>query len=137
VSDYNARVISEFRANGGVVPNFGDSIVLLHSTGARSGEARLHPVMSIPEPDGSWLIAASYAGAPTNPAWFHNLVTNPDAEIEVVVDGTIQTVPVTASVLEGAERNAGWATFTSRSPGFAAYEQKTDRVIPVLRLTRR
>jgi len=134
MSGFNDQVIAEFRANAGVVSRFGSSLVLLHTVGAKSGEPRIHPVMSIEQPDGSWLIAASKAGAPTNPAWFHNLVATPDATIEA---GT-ETVDVHASTVTDPEYDAAWAQFTSRSPGFADYQVKAgSRRIPVLRLTRR
>jgi deazaflavin-dependent oxidoreductase (nitroreductase family) len=133
MTDYNATVIAEFRANGGKVPNFGSSLVLVHSIGAKSGETRINPVMGIAQPDGSWLIAASKAGAPENPAWYYNLRAHPDAAIETP-EGTFDVV---ATELEGDEHTRGWAQFTSRSPGFAAYQEKTGgRVIPVIKLTR-
>ncbi|QHC57163.1 nitroreductase/quinone reductase family protein [Rathayibacter sp. VKM Ac-2760] len=134
--DFNEQIIAEFRANGGTVTTagFGRSLVLVHHTGARSGEERIAPLMGLhPSPD-VWLIAASAAGAPKHPAWFHNLEAHPDTEIETPDDGT---VPVRARILEGAERDAGWARFTSASDGFKGYEQKTTRTIPVIELTRR
>jgi deazaflavin-dependent oxidoreductase (nitroreductase family) len=133
MTDYNASVIAEFRANGGTVPNFGSNLVLVHSLGAKSGEARINPVMAIAQDDGSWLIAASKAGAPTNPAWYYNLKAHPEVSVETP-EGTFT---VTASELEGDEYTAGWARFTSRSPGFADYQAKAGgRIIPVIKLTR-
>lgn len=133
MTDYNAKVIAEFRANGGNVPNFGSSLVLVHSVGAKSGQPRINPLMGIPQPDGSWLVAASKAGAPTHPAWYFNLLAHPDASVETP-DGTFEVI---ATELDGDDRDAGWAQFTSRSPGFAAYELKAgDRVIPVIKLSR-
>jgi len=85
------------------------------------------------DPD-TWLVAASKAGAPDNPAWFHNLQAHPDVSIEVPGEGT---VAVRARVLEGAERDSGWAQFTAAAPGFKEYETKTTRVIPVVALHRR
>jgi deazaflavin-dependent oxidoreductase (nitroreductase family) len=131
--DWNARIIDEFRANGGSVGNFGRSLVLLHHVGAKSGTDRVSPVMGLRDGDG-WLIAASKAGAPENPAWFHNLIAHPDVEIETPDDGT---VAVRADVLHGAERDQAWARFTAASDGFRQYEQRTSRIIPVVRLTRR
>ena len=137
MSDYNQTVIDTFRSQGGAVPNFGRALVLLHHTGARSGVERVSPVAAIPDGD-AWLIAASKAGAPDNPAWFHNLVAHPDAEIEIPDDEAgVTTVPVTARRLEGDERDAAWRRFTAMSAGFAEYERKTSRIIPVLRLERR
>jgi deazaflavin-dependent oxidoreductase (nitroreductase family) len=131
--DWNERIIEQFRSNGGHVDNFGTGLVLLHHTGAKSGTVRVSPVMGLPEGDDAWLIAASKGGAPENPGWFHNLVAHPDVEIETP-DGT---VAVHAEVLEGTERDRGWARFTAASDGFRQYEQRTSRTIPVVRLTRR
>lgn len=136
MADWNDTIIEEFRANGGTVTTagFGRSLVLVHHTGARSGEERVAPLMGLHPSDDVWLIAASAAGAPKHPAWFFNLVAHPDTEIETPDDGT---VAVHARVLEGEERDAGWARFTSASEGFKGYEKKTSRVIPVLELRRR
>jgi deazaflavin-dependent oxidoreductase (nitroreductase family) len=134
MTDYNATVIDEFRSNSGVVRNFGDGLVILHSTGARSGAARVNPIVAIRDGD-SWLVAASKAGAPDNPAWFHNLVAHPDAAIEAATGAVIETIRVHATVLTGAERDEGWSRFTTMSEGFRQYEQRTSRVIPVVRLS--
>lgn len=140
MSDFNQAVISTFRSQGGVVPNFGRALVLLHHTGARSGAERVSPVAAIRDGDG-WLIAASKAGAPDHPAWFHNLLAHPDAEIEIPAeDGAtlaVSTVPVRARRLQGADRDAAWERFTAMSSGFADYQRKTTRIIPVVRLERR
>lgn len=133
-SSFNDRVIDEFRENGGEVARFGRSLVLVHHVGAKSGTPRVSPVMGIRTGEDTWLIAASKAGAAQNPAWYHNLLANPDAEIETSDDGT---VAVRVSELTGAERDAAWARFTERSSGFRDYEAKTTRTIPVLALTRR
>lgn len=131
---FNDTVIEEFRANDGTVRQFGRALVLLHHMGAKSGAERVTPVMGIRETPSSWLIAASKAGAPDNPAWYHNLLAHPDVEIETPDDGR---VAVGAVELAGRERDAGWERFTTASPGFRAYQEKTTRTIPVLRLTRR
>ncbi|BDZ64773.1 nitroreductase/quinone reductase family protein [Agromyces mangrovi Wang et al. 2018] len=133
-SQFNDGIIAEFRANAGTVARFGRSLVLVHHIGARSGTERIAPVMSIREGVDSWLVAASKAGAHDNPAWYHNLVAHPDVMIEAPGEGV---VAVHATTLRGEERDAAWTRFTSASPGFAQYEQRTDRVIPVVRLTRR
>ncbi|WP_159500507.1 nitroreductase family deazaflavin-dependent oxidoreductase [Microbacterium sp. 18062] len=130
---FNDPIIAEFRANGGTVSQFGRSLVLLHHVGARSGAERVTPVMAIPDGPGTWLIAASKAGADDNPGWFHNLLAHPDTEIETP-DGV---VPVHAAVLRDDARDAAWARFTAASPGFQQYEQRTTRIIPVVELTRR
>lgn len=137
MSDFNRTVIDTFRSQGGTVPRFGRALVLLHHVGAKTGAERVSPVAAIPDGDG-WLIAASKAGAPDNPAWFHNLLAQPDVRIEVPDgDDGVATVPVRAVRLEGAERDAAWERFTAMSSGFADYERRTTRVIPVLRLERR
>lgn len=134
--DWTQRIIDEFRANDGNVTSapFGRSLVLLHHVGAKSGTRRVTPVMSIRADDDTWLIAASKAGAPDNPGWYHNLLAHPDITIEVPGDGE---VPVHATALTGAARDEAWARFTAHSSGFADYQEKTTRVIPVLTLRRR
>ena len=136
MSDWNQQIIDEFRTNGGDVTTngFGKGLVLLHHRGANTGVERVSPVAGIRVDEDTWLAAASKGGAPDNPAWFHNLLAHPDVEIETPDDGI---VPVRATQLAGAERDAGWARFTARSEGFRSYEQRTTRTIPVLQLTRR
>jgi len=138
MSTFNDAIIEEFRANGGAVSRgFGTDLVLLHSTGAKSGAPRIHPVLALRDAD-TWLIAASKGGAPENPAWFHNLVAHPEADIEAPdMRGGIDTIPVRADVLTGAELTAAWSQFLERSPAFAQYEQRSGRQIPVVRLRRR
>ena len=132
--DFNAKVIEEFRANDGKVGgNFeGAPLLLLHSTGAKSGESRLHPMMYLPEGD-RYVVFASKAGAPDNPAWYHNLVANPEASIEVGTD----MVEVIATEATGEERDRLFERQKELYPTFGDYEAKTDRVIPVMVLTRR
>ena len=132
--DFNQRNIDEFRANGGKVGgNFeGAPLLLLHSTGAKSGQERVNPMMYQAVGD-SFAVFASKAGADSNPDWFYNLKSNPEARVEV---GT-ETFDVTARVLDDGEREPIWEEQKSRYPGFADYEKKTDRVIPVVILDRR
>ena len=132
-NDWNQRIIDTFRANAGEVPQFGRSLVLVHHIGAKSGLERVSPVMALRDGDDTWLIAASKAGAPENPAWYHNLRANPEAEIETP-DGVVL---VRAEELVGADRDAAWSRFTAVSTGFKEYEAKTTRTIPVLALKRR
>ena len=127
-NDWNARVIDEFRANGGKVEAFpADNLILLHHTGARSGQERVTPLAYQPV-DGGYAIFASKAGAPDNPAWYHNLQANPKATIEV----DTETIPVTARVTDAEEREPIWTRQKELQPGFAEYEQKTSRQIPVI-----
>ena len=134
MSNWNENVIAEFRANEGRVGGSfeGAPLLLLHSTGARSGKERVTPMMYLAVDDG-FAVFASKAGADTNPDWYHNLRAHPEARIEV---GT-ETLDVTARVLDPVEREPVWVEQKRRYPGFAEYEAKTDRVIPVGVLGRR
>ena len=134
MSDYNAKVIEEFRANHGKVGgNFeGAPLLLLHSTGAKSGRERVSPMMYLRDGD-RYVVFASKAGAPDNPDWYHNLAAHPDASIEVGDD----VIEVHAEELPRAERDAKYAEQAALFPGFKDYEEKTDRIIPVLALTPR
>jgi deazaflavin-dependent oxidoreductase (nitroreductase family) len=129
IDDFNAKIIEEFRTNAGKVggPFAGADLLILHTTGAKSGQERLSPLVYRPL-DGKQAIFASAAGAPKHPAWYHNLLAEPDVTIEV---GT-ETVPVRARVTEGAERDEIWSKQKADAPGFAEYEAKTTRVIPVV-----
>ena len=131
--DFNARIISEFRASGGKVagPAEGFSLLLLHTTGARTGAERVTPVAYQPLADG-WAVFATHAGAPRHPAWYHNLLANPEAIIEI---GT-ETVPVRARVAGGEEREKIWGRQKAFYPSFAKHESKTTREIPVVVLER-
>jgi deazaflavin-dependent oxidoreductase (nitroreductase family) len=130
-ADFNAAVIKEFRENGGKVggPFEGAPMLLLISTGAKSGQPRTSPMMYLAD-GGRYLVFASKGGAPTNPDWYHNLVAHPDASIEV---GT-EHFGVKATVITGAERDELYARQAALYPGFAEYEAKTTRTIPVIAL---
>jgi deazaflavin-dependent oxidoreductase (nitroreductase family) len=127
--DFNSKIIAEFRANSGKVggPFEGGTLLLLHTTGARSGRQRVNP-LAYQALDHGYAVFASKGGAPENPAWFYNLLASPRVRAEI---GT-QTVEVTARVADGAERERIWAAQKSASPGFADYERKTSRQIPVV-----
>jgi deazaflavin-dependent oxidoreductase (nitroreductase family) len=131
VNDFNAGIIKEFRANGGKVggPFEGAPILLLTTTGARSGATRVNPLAYLPDGD-RMLIFASKGGAPTNPDWYHNVRAHPDVTVEV--GG--QTKRMRAVELTGAERDRLFAEQAQRMPGFAEYQAKTTRVIPVIAL---
>jgi deazaflavin-dependent oxidoreductase (nitroreductase family) len=126
-SDWNAKVIEEFRANDGNVANFGGPLLLLHTTGARTGREHVTPVM-YRTVDGGYAVFASFAGQPRNPAWFHNLVANPDVQAEIGA----QTLRLRARVAGDAERAPIWAAQKTEFPGFGEYETKTTRQIPVV-----
>ncbi|SDO37852.1 deazaflavin-dependent oxidoreductase, nitroreductase family [Nakamurella panacisegetis] len=131
MSDWNQKIIEEFRANGGQVGGdfAGAPLLLLHSVGARSGQDRVSPVMYLLD-DGRYLVFASKAGAPTNPDWYHNLKAHPRAIIEV----GHHTLQVDAVELEGEERTRMYNRQAELYPGFATYQENTDRVIPVVAL---
>jgi deazaflavin-dependent oxidoreductase (nitroreductase family) len=133
VNDFNRAIIEEFRANGGKVggPFEGAPVLLLSTTGAKSGERRTTPVMYLPDGD-RMVIFASKGGAPTNPAWYHNLLANPSATVEV---GT-ETVDVDAVVTSGEERERLFNRQAELYPQFSEYAQKTTRQIPVVALAR-
>lgn len=130
-NDFNSSIISEFRAHGGKVGgNFeGAPLLLLHTTGAKSGKPRTNPVMYLQDGD-RFLVFASKAGAPDNPDWFHNIKAHPRVEVEV---GT-ERYAADAEILEGDERDRLYARQAELYPGFAEYQEKTDRVIPVVAL---
>jgi deazaflavin-dependent oxidoreductase (nitroreductase family) len=130
--DFNQQIIDEFRANGGEVggPFEGASLLLLHHRGAKSGQERINPLVYLPDGE-RYLVFASKGGAPTHPAWYHNLLAHPEVTIEV---GT-ETIKARAEEVKGEERDRLYAAQAARLPSFAEYEQKTDRVIPVVALT--
>jgi deazaflavin-dependent oxidoreductase (nitroreductase family) len=132
-NDWNKKVIEEFRANEGVVGGYFENIklLLLHTIGAKSGEPRLNPLAYMQDDD-RYVIVASKGGAPTNPAWYHNIVAHPEVSIEV---GT-ETVRARAEVVPEPERSELYARMAAMYPGFAEYEWRTDRIIPVIALSR-
>lgn len=132
VNDWNQKVIEEFRANEGRVGgNFeGKTLLLLHTTGAKSQQERINPVACIRDGD-RLVVVASKAGAPTHPDWYYNVVANPLAIVEV---GT-EKIQVRASVAEEPERTRLFEKMIEVMPGFDEYRRKTTRVIPVIVLT--
>lgn len=133
LDDFNRNVVAEFRANGGKVggPFEGGTLLLLHTTGAKSGAPRLSPLAYM-EIDGKLMIIGSYAGAPKDPAWVHNLRVNPSARIEVGTDA----YDVTARELPDDERDATYPKVIERAPVFAEYQANTTRSIPLFELVR-
>nr|WP_107906144.1 nitroreductase/quinone reductase family protein [Streptomyces chartreusis] len=131
-NDFNQQVIEEFRHNKGRVGGYfeGARLLLLTTTGARTGRPHTTPVGYLPDSDDRVLIIASAAGAPRHPAWFHNLVANP----RVTVESGAFTYEARAVVLEGEERDRIFARAVEADPGWAAYQEKTERVIPVIAL---
>lgn len=133
VNDWNRQVIEEFRANAGRVGGQfeGAPMLLLHTTGARTGQERVNPMMYL-DLDGHRYVFASKAGADTHPDWYRNLVANPRVEVEA---GS-EAYAAMARTVTGADRDRIYAEQAARYPGFAEYEAKTDRVIPVVELVR-
>jgi deazaflavin-dependent oxidoreductase (nitroreductase family) len=134
MSDLNQQVTAEFRTHHGRVggPFGGAPLLLLHSTGARSGQERVSPMMYLRDGE-RYLVFASKAGADDNPDWYHNLRAHPDARIEV----GDEEVAVRAVEVTGAERDRLYAQQAALFPGFKDYEEKTSRVIPVVALVPR
>ncbi|WP_156689540.1 nitroreductase family deazaflavin-dependent oxidoreductase [Mycobacterium sp. Marseille-P9652] len=133
INSFNQSIIDEFRSNGGKVGGQfeGATLLLLHTTGAKSGEPRVSPLAYF-DIDGKLIIIGSFAGAPVSPAWVHNLRANPAARVEV---GTEQ-FDVTAHELPRTERDALFDKISAAAPGFAEYQSKTSRVIPLFELRR-
>lgn len=129
MNDFNRGIIEEFRANAGKVggPFEGAPMVLLHTTGAKTGTERVHPLVYAARGD-EVVVFASKGGSTTHPAWYLNLLANPEATIEI---GT-ETRRVRARITEGDEREEIWSKQKQAMPGFAEYEQKTSREIPVV-----
>ncbi len=130
-NDWNRQIIEEFRANEGQVGGqfAGAPLVLLTTTGARSGQPRTSPMMYLDD-GGRRYVFASKAGAPTNPDWYHNLKANPEVTVEVGTD----ELRATAREVTGSERDRLYAHQADLYPGFAEYQEKTDRTIPVVEL---
>jgi deazaflavin-dependent oxidoreductase (nitroreductase family) len=130
---FNRNIVEEFRSNGGKVggPFEGATLLLLHTTGAKSGKSRLSPLAYLTV-DGKMLIVGAYAGAPKHPAWVHNLRAAPTAHIEVGTDA----YDVDVRELPDDEREATYPKLVELAPVFAEYRAKTTRAIPVFELTR-
>lgn len=133
MNDFNAKIIDEFHANGGVVggPFEGATLLLLHHTGAKSGQSYTTPLMYRRDGD-RFLIFASKGGAPMNPDWYHNVKAHPDVSIEVGTD----TLGAVAHELTGEERDRLYAAQAQERPQFAEYAKTAgERTIPVIALT--
>jgi deazaflavin-dependent oxidoreductase (nitroreductase family) len=126
----NNQMIRRFRRSGGKAAGM-DGLVLT-TVGAKTGQRRQTLLGTFPDGDDAWLVVASAGGATKNPAWYHNLAAHPD-QAQIEVGG--KTVDVTATQLAGQERDAAWQRITAAQPRYAGYEKKTDRVLPVIRLT--
>ena len=132
-NDFNERIIDEFRANGGKVggPFAGRPLLLLHTTGAKTGEDRVHPLAYLRAGE-NLLVFGTKGGAPTHPDWYRNLRANPSVTVEV----GDEHFDASARVTNGEERDRLWQEAKQAIPPFADYEQRTDRQIPVIVLER-
>ena len=131
--NWNESIINEFRANSGKVggPFAGRTLLLLHTVGAKSGQERINPVAYVTDGD-RFVIIASKGGAPTNPDWYYNILAHPLVTVEV---GTEQ-FQARAAIASEPERTRLYNKMVEMMPGFADYQRKTTRVIPVVTLTR-
>ncbi len=129
MNDFNKKIIDEFRANHGKVggPWEGRKLLLLHTTGAKSGQERVNPVATFPE-NGGWVVIASKGGAPMSPDWYHNLVAHPEVTVEVGGE----KFRAHARVTQEPERSQLYEKMVSINPGFDDYRKKTNRKIPVI-----
>lgn len=137
INAFNQGIVDEFRANAGKVggPFAGRSLLLLTTTGAKSGQQRLSPLAYF-DIDGKVLIIGSFGGAPKDPAWVHNLRANSRARVELGSQTGIETFDVTAHELPRAERDRLFDQVVAAAPGFGEYQAKTSRIIPLFELKR-
>ena len=133
VNEWNRAIIAEFRENGGKVGGQfeGTPLLLLHTTGAKSGKERINPLAFTRDGD-NYVIIASKGGSPTHPDWYHNIVANPQVTVEVGTDH----FEAHAAVAEEPERTRLYDNMAAQMPGFADYQRNTTRMIPVVVLTR-
>ena len=133
MQEFNQKIIDEFRANDGIVggPFEGASLLLLGTTGAKSRQRRTNPLAYMDEGD-RLIVIASFAGAPSNPPWYHNLRANPEVTVEVGVE----KYQAQAVVVDEPERSELYDKMATAMPAFAEYRAKTSRIIPVIALQR-
>ena len=134
MNDFNRPIIEEFQANGGKVggPFEGVPLLLLTTTGAKSGKQRINPLAYTTDGD-RLVIVASKNGAPTHPDWYHNIVAHPAVNVEVGSDA----FAARATVVDGAERDKLFASMAAMIPIYAEYQAQITRTIPVVVLTRK
>jgi deazaflavin-dependent oxidoreductase (nitroreductase family) len=129
---FGALNVAIFRLFGSRLRIMGAPLLLLTTVGARTGRRRRATLAWFPDGDDAWLVVASAAGAARHPAWYTNMARNPD-QVWIEVGGRRQ-LRVRPESLRGAERAEAWRRIVARAPGYGAYQEKTDRVIPVVRL---
>src|SRR5215203_24814 len=132
-NEFNRKLIEEYRENGGKVSGMfaGAPLLLLTTTGARSGQRRVAPLAYTTDND-RLVVIASKGGAPTHPDWFYNVRSNPDVKVELGAE----TFPARATILQGAERQRLFDQMAAQMPNFAEYQRNTTRQIPVIVLER-
>jgi deazaflavin-dependent oxidoreductase (nitroreductase family) len=128
---FNKLTINRIRKGG---KTMGMNTLVLTTVGRKTGIERTTPVGWFDGGENQWLIVASAGGAPKNPAWYYNIAANPD-KLQIEVGG--RKLAVTAEQLHGAERSEAWKKIIAIAPRFAIYQEKTDRKLPVIRLTSR
>ena len=136
MANWNDNVISEFHEGKHRVADMFDleALLLLHTTGAKSGQERVNPLAYLTIDDSAYIVASA-AGAPKHPDWYANVVKNPEVSIEWWKSGNLETTSMTAEVVaEGADRDRLWDRVVRMAPGFGDYQTKTTRVIPLIRL---
>lgn len=131
MSDWNQQIIAEFRANGGKVggPFANNTLLLLHTTGAKSGLERINPLVTF-EDNGRLVVIASKGGASTHPDWYYNLAANP----AVIVEYGTEQFPARATITEEPERTQLYEKMEALFPAFSDYKKRAGRVIPVVTL---
>jgi deazaflavin-dependent oxidoreductase (nitroreductase family) len=132
-NEFNRKLIEEFRENGGKVSGMfaGAPLLLLTTTGARSGQPRVAPLAYTTDND-RLVVIASKGGAPTHPDWFYNVRSNPDVTVELGAEA----FPARATILQGAERQRLFDQMAAQMPNFAEYQRNTTRQLPVIVLER-
>lgn len=135
INAFNTAIADEFRANDGKVGGQfeGANLLLLHTTGAKSGQPRVSPLAYF-RIDDKLIVIGSFAGAPVSPAWVHNLRATPRARVEVGAESGVDAFDVTARELPPDERGDLFDKVTAAAPGFAEYQAKTTRMIPLFEL---
>ncbi len=111
----------------------GMDLLYLTTTGAKTGQQRVTPLARFPDGDGAWLVVASAAGSARHPGWYHNVAAHPD---QVWIEMGGQRIRVSAEQLDGTRREEAWQRIVASQPRYAGYQRKTDRVLPVIRLSR-
>lgn len=138
MTDFNAKVIEEFRANHGRVGGYfeGANMILLGTTGAKTGEPRTIPLMYFPVDADTVQIIASKGGAPEHPAWYHNVLAHPTVHVKLTAADGIEEFDGVAAPLPEPQRTDRYSEIAAQVATFGGYQKNTDRVIPIVQITR-